>query len=93
MYVIHLIDFVFPQQEYFAACLEHVKSYPQVYSIQEITSLTSVKFVGELSLNFEKQLLARVLRFLSLFCFMILNVWYTVVCHIYLYCIFLLRVK
>lgn len=45
-------------EEYFAACLEHVKSYPQVYSIQEITSLTSVKFVGELSLNFEKQLLA-----------------------------------
>uniref|UniRef100_A0A673IMS5 Little elongation complex subunit 2-like n=1 Tax=Sinocyclocheilus rhinocerous TaxID=307959 RepID=A0A673IMS5_9TELE len=45
-------------EEYFTACLEHVKSYPQVYSIQEITSLTSVKFVGELSLNFEKQLLA-----------------------------------
>ncbi|XP_043084767.1 little elongation complex subunit 2 isoform X2 [Puntigrus tetrazona] len=45
-------------EEYFSACLEHVKSYPQVYSIQEITSLTSVKFVGELSLNFEKQLLA-----------------------------------
>uniref|UniRef100_A0A671NJY8 Little elongation complex subunit 2-like n=1 Tax=Sinocyclocheilus anshuiensis TaxID=1608454 RepID=A0A671NJY8_9TELE len=45
-------------EEYFAACLEHVKSYPQVYSIQEITSLTSVKFVGEISLNFEKQLLA-----------------------------------
>uniref|UniRef100_A0A672PR47 Little elongation complex subunit 2-like n=1 Tax=Sinocyclocheilus grahami TaxID=75366 RepID=A0A672PR47_SINGR len=45
-------------EEYFAACLEHVKSYPQVYSIQEITSLTNVKFVGEISLIFEKQLLA-----------------------------------
>ncbi|XP_052400421.1 little elongation complex subunit 2 isoform X2 [Carassius gibelio] len=45
-------------QEYFAACLEHVKSYPQVYSIQEIISLTSVKFVGGISLIFEKQLLA-----------------------------------
>ncbi|XP_042608822.1 little elongation complex subunit 2-like isoform X1 [Cyprinus carpio] len=45
-------------EEYFTACVEHVRSYPQVYSIQEITSLTSVKFVGDLALNFEKQLLA-----------------------------------
>ncbi|XP_059392457.1 little elongation complex subunit 2-like isoform X2 [Carassius carassius] len=45
-------------EEYLTACLEHVKSYPQVYSIQEISSLTSVKFMGDLSLNFEKQLLA-----------------------------------
>ncbi|KTG27565.1 hypothetical protein cypCar_00022057 [Cyprinus carpio] len=45
-------------EEYFAACVEHMKSYPQVYSIQEITSLTSAKFVGEISLIFEKQLLA-----------------------------------
>ncbi|KAI2648253.1 Nuclear receptor ROR-alpha A [Labeo rohita] len=45
-------------EEYFTACLENVKSYPQVYSIQEITSLTSVKFVGDISLNFEKQLIA-----------------------------------
>ncbi|XP_026094984.1 little elongation complex subunit 2-like isoform X1 [Carassius auratus] len=45
-------------QEYFTACLEQVKSYPQVYSIQEIISLTSVKFVGGISLIFEKQLLA-----------------------------------
>ncbi|XP_026118477.1 little elongation complex subunit 2-like isoform X3 [Carassius auratus] len=45
-------------EEYLTACLEHVKSYPQVYSIQEISGLTSVKFMGDLSLNFEKQLLA-----------------------------------
>lgn len=45
-------------EEFFTACLEHVKSYPQFYSIQEITSLTSVKFVCEMSLNFEKQPLA-----------------------------------
>ncbi|KAK9952496.1 hypothetical protein ABG768_018335 [Culter alburnus] len=45
-------------EEYFTACLEHVKSFPQFYSIQEITSLTNVKFVCEISLNFEKQLLA-----------------------------------
>ncbi|XP_067291791.1 little elongation complex subunit 2 [Pseudorasbora parva] len=45
-------------EEFFTTCLEHVKSYPQLYSIQEITSLTSVKFVCEISLNFEKQLLA-----------------------------------
>ncbi len=89
MYVVHLIDLVcFPQQEYLAACLEHVKCYPQAYSIQEISSLTSVKFVGELSLNFEKQLLAMVLSFLSFFCFMIMDVGYTVGCYIYLYCIF-----
>ncbi|KAG1939343.1 little elongation complex subunit 2 isoform X1 [Pimephales promelas] len=45
-------------EEYFTACLEHMTSYPQYYSIQEITSLTSGKFVCEMSLNFEKQLLA-----------------------------------
>lgn len=45
-------------EEYFTACLDHVKSYPQVYGIQEITSLTSLKFVCTISLNFEKQILA-----------------------------------
>ncbi|XP_056595435.1 little elongation complex subunit 2 isoform X2 [Triplophysa dalaica] len=45
-------------EEYFTVCLEHIKSYPQLYSIQEITGLTTAKFVCELSLNFEKQLLA-----------------------------------
>lgn len=45
-------------EEYFTICLEHIKNYPQLYSILEITSLTTGKFVCELSLNFEKQLLA-----------------------------------
>ncbi|XP_065148168.1 little elongation complex subunit 2 [Paramisgurnus dabryanus] len=45
-------------EEYFTASLEHMKGYPQSYSIQEMTSLTGGKFVSELSLNFEKQLLA-----------------------------------
>ncbi|KAI7811852.1 putative NMDA receptor-regulated protein 2, partial [Triplophysa rosa] len=45
-------------EEYFTVCLEHIKSYPQLYSIQEITGLTTGTFVCELSLNFEKQLLA-----------------------------------
>lgn len=78
----------FPQQEYFTACLEHVKSYPQFYSIQEITSLTSVKFVCEMSLNFEKQLLAMVPIHYSYFCIINLKVWmwYTAVCFIYVYC-------
>ncbi|GAA6105036.1 little elongation complex subunit 2 [Tachysurus ichikawai] len=45
-------------EEYFQHCLEHMRHYPQVYSIQEITSLTGGKFVSDISLNFEKQLLA-----------------------------------
>ncbi|XP_053343331.1 little elongation complex subunit 2 isoform X1 [Clarias gariepinus] len=45
-------------EEYFKHCLDHMKNYPQVYSIQEITSLTGGKFVSDISLNFEKQLLA-----------------------------------
>ncbi|KAK1789858.1 hypothetical protein P4O66_015737, partial [Electrophorus voltai] len=45
-------------EEYFKACLDHMKSHPQVYTIQEITSLTGGKFVSDISLNFEKQLLA-----------------------------------
>lgn len=47
-------------QEYFKHCLDHMRNYPQVYSIQEITSLTGGKFVSDISLNFEKQLLAMV---------------------------------
>ncbi|KAF4081353.1 hypothetical protein AMELA_G00160400 [Ameiurus melas] len=45
-------------EEYFKHCLDHMGNYPQVYSIQEITSLTGGKFVSDISLNFEKQLLA-----------------------------------
>ncbi|TRY94612.1 hypothetical protein DNTS_015814 [Danionella cerebrum] len=45
-------------QEYFVAALERMKTFPQVYSILEITSLTSLKFTVGLSLRFEKQLLA-----------------------------------
>ncbi|XP_026859094.2 little elongation complex subunit 2 isoform X2 [Electrophorus electricus] len=45
-------------EEYFKACLDHMKTHPQVYTIQEITSLTGGKFVSDISLNFEKQLLA-----------------------------------
>ncbi|XP_076863583.1 little elongation complex subunit 2 [Brachyhypopomus gauderio] len=45
-------------EEYFKACLDHMKNYPQLYTIQEITSLTGGKFVSDISLNFEKQLLA-----------------------------------
>ncbi|TSM52300.1 Nuclear receptor ROR-alpha [Bagarius yarrelli] len=45
-------------EEYFKNCLDHMRSYPQVYSIQEITSLTGGKFVSDISLNCEKQLLA-----------------------------------
>ncbi|XP_060770852.1 little elongation complex subunit 2 isoform X2 [Neoarius graeffei] len=45
-------------EEYFKHCLDHMRNYPQVYSIQEITSLTGGKFVSDISLNFEKQLLA-----------------------------------
>ncbi|XP_051975189.1 little elongation complex subunit 2 [Xyrauchen texanus] len=45
-------------EEYFTACLELMKSYPQVYSIQEITGLTGGKIICDISLNFEKQLLA-----------------------------------
>lgn len=42
-----------------------MRNYPQVYSIQEITSLTGGKFVSDISLNFEKQLLAMVGYFLQ----------------------------
>ncbi|MCJ8735933.1 hypothetical protein PDJAM_G00253130 [Pangasius djambal] len=45
-------------EEYFKHCLDHMRNYPQVYSIQEIASLTGGKFVPDISLNFEKQLLA-----------------------------------
>ncbi|KAG9352352.1 hypothetical protein JZ751_020765 [Albula glossodonta] len=40
------------------ASLEKVKNHPQVYLIHEMTSITGGKFNPDLSLNFEKQLLA-----------------------------------
>ncbi|XP_036431968.1 little elongation complex subunit 2 [Colossoma macropomum] len=45
-------------EEYFKACLDYMMNYPQIYCIQEITSLTGGKYVSDISLNFEKQLLA-----------------------------------
>ncbi|XP_017563822.1 little elongation complex subunit 2 isoform X1 [Pygocentrus nattereri] len=45
-------------EEYFKACLDYMTNYPQIYCIQEITSLTGGKFVPDISFNVEKQLLA-----------------------------------
>ncbi|XP_062847945.1 little elongation complex subunit 2 [Trichomycterus rosablanca] len=45
-------------EEYFQHCLDLMKNYPQIYTIAEITSLTGGKFVSDISLNFEKILLA-----------------------------------
>ncbi|XP_029953120.1 little elongation complex subunit 2 isoform X2 [Salarias fasciatus] len=39
------------------ACLEHVRTLPQLYQIHEMTSLTGGTFNPELALTFEKQLL------------------------------------
>ncbi|XP_066557962.1 little elongation complex subunit 2 [Amia ocellicauda] len=44
-------------EEYFRACNEKVKNYPEVYLINEMTSITGGKFNPELSLNVEKELL------------------------------------
>ncbi|KAG7468232.1 hypothetical protein MATL_G00140780 [Megalops atlanticus] len=45
-------------EECLRASLDKVKNYPPVYLLQEMTSITGGKFNPELSLNFEKQLLA-----------------------------------
>ncbi|KAM6936942.1 little elongation complex subunit 2 [Xenentodon cancila] len=45
-------------EEFFRACLEHIKTLPQFYQIHEMTSLTGGTFNPGLSLTFEKQLLA-----------------------------------
>ncbi|XP_066524470.1 little elongation complex subunit 2 isoform X2 [Hoplias malabaricus] len=45
-------------EEYFKASLDCMMNYPQLYSIHAVTSLTGGKFVSNISLNFEKQLLA-----------------------------------
>ncbi|XP_055766094.1 little elongation complex subunit 2 isoform X2 [Salvelinus fontinalis] len=44
-------------EEYLRACLDQMRMYPQLYQIQEITSLTGGNFSSSLQLNFEKQLL------------------------------------
>nr|XP_023673333.1 little elongation complex subunit 2 isoform X2 [Paramormyrops kingsleyae] len=44
-------------EEYLGASISKVRSYPQVYHIHEMTSITGGKFNPDLSLNFEKQLL------------------------------------
>ncbi|MBN3301335.1 ICE2 protein, partial [Amia calva] len=49
-------------EEYFRACNEKVKNYPEVYLINEMTSITGGKFNPELSLNVEKELLVLVVR-------------------------------
>ncbi|MED6249525.1 hypothetical protein ATANTOWER_015602 [Ataeniobius toweri] len=44
-------------EEFFEACLESVKAFPQFYQIHEMTSLTGGTFNPGLVLTFEKQLL------------------------------------
>ncbi|XP_042351564.1 little elongation complex subunit 2 isoform X2 [Plectropomus leopardus] len=44
-------------EEYFKACLEHIKTFPELYQIHEMTSLTGGTFNPGLTLTFEKQLL------------------------------------
>ncbi|XP_049430109.1 little elongation complex subunit 2 isoform X2 [Epinephelus fuscoguttatus] len=44
-------------EEFFRACLEHIKTFPEVYQIHEMTSLTGGTFNPGLTLTFEKQLL------------------------------------
>ncbi|XP_048825268.1 little elongation complex subunit 2 [Brienomyrus brachyistius] len=44
-------------EEYLRASIAKVSSYPQLYHIHEMTSITGGKFNPDLSLNFEKQLL------------------------------------
>lgn len=48
-------------QEFFTACLESVKTLPQFYQIDEVTSLTGGTFNPGLALTFEKQLLTMVI--------------------------------
>ncbi|XP_039990065.1 little elongation complex subunit 2 isoform X2 [Xiphias gladius] len=44
-------------EDFFRGCLECIKTYPQFYQIQEMTSLTGGTFNPGLTLTFEKQLL------------------------------------
>ncbi|XP_067090844.1 little elongation complex subunit 2 isoform X2 [Osmerus mordax] len=43
-------------EEYFRACLERIQTYPQLYLIHEMTSLTGGTFSPDLCLTFEKLL-------------------------------------
>lgn len=44
-------------------CLECIKTYPQLYQIHEMTSLTGGTFDPGLTMTFEKQLLIMVMYF------------------------------
>ncbi|XP_034735051.1 little elongation complex subunit 2 isoform X1 [Etheostoma cragini] len=44
-------------EEFFKGCLEHIKTFPELYQIHEMTSLTGGTFNPGLKLTFEKQLL------------------------------------
>ncbi|KAL6106747.1 ice2 [Pungitius sinensis] len=44
-------------EEFFKECLEHIKTFPELYQIFEMTSLTGGTFEPGLTLTFEKQLL------------------------------------
>uniref|UniRef100_A0A8C5GNY0 Little elongation complex subunit 2 C-terminal domain-containing protein n=1 Tax=Gouania willdenowi TaxID=441366 RepID=A0A8C5GNY0_GOUWI len=50
-------------EEVFRSCLECMKTLPQFYHIQELTSLTGGSYNPGLSLTFEKQLLFMVIHF------------------------------
>ncbi|XP_029290395.1 LOW QUALITY PROTEIN: little elongation complex subunit 2 [Cottoperca gobio] len=44
-------------EEFFRGCLEHIKTFPELYQIHEMTSLTGGTFNPGLKFTFEKQLL------------------------------------
>ncbi|XP_033997692.1 little elongation complex subunit 2 [Trematomus bernacchii] len=44
-------------EEFFRGCLEHIRTFPELYQIHEMTSLTGGTFNPGLKLTFEKQLL------------------------------------
>ncbi|XP_068579665.1 little elongation complex subunit 2 isoform X2 [Cebidichthys violaceus] len=44
-------------EEFFRGCLEHIRAFPELYQIHEMTSLTGGTFDSGLKLTFEKQLL------------------------------------
>ncbi|KAK5867387.1 hypothetical protein PBY51_011884 [Eleginops maclovinus] len=44
-------------EEFFGGCLEHIRTFPELYQIYEMTSLTGGTFNPGLKLTFEKQLL------------------------------------
>ncbi|KAI9529775.1 hypothetical protein NQZ68_008014 [Dissostichus eleginoides] len=44
-------------EEFFRGCLEHIRTFPELYQIHEMTSLTGGTFNPGMKLTFEKQLL------------------------------------